>query len=321
MITFTKIPTDFTPATDSLPFAIACDEPSDVELLVVDAALGEVVGRKRLYGITEAQVDIAPYVAPFDDVVPLAQQGSTIIPAPVRQYYVQVGDLCSEPVSVSCNRVLPLAQSVISTMGTERRIAHGECDELRIISRPAVPVRAEVVTDEGYTLSIDYTSSPGYVTLLLSTADLPATTRTADVSIFCDEMEVATLHYTFIRRFGEPCHVAWLSEVGSIERYTFPCIGQISREATRTECRSATGESFGVRNRTDVLMHLTSEIESRSTIASLSGIVSSPEVWMWHATEGWQRVEVLSNSSVVRSFGSPDRFEADIRIKRDEVAR
>ena len=36
--------------------------PADVEVRVVEATTGEVIGRKMLYGVSTARVDIAPFV-------------------------------------------------------------------------------------------------------------------------------------------------------------------------------------------------------------------------------------------------------------------
>ena len=318
MIQITKIPADFTPIPDGLCFGIECSEPSDVEVLVIDAQSDEVVGRKLLYGVNEAQFDIAPYVARFEPIAPVVSGSSIITPAPIAEYRIEANGRASETIRVSNNLSLPLSQGVITTAADVRHIAHGEHDELRIISRPGAPIRADLTTDEGYTLSLDYTSSPGYATLHLATADLPVTTRRAELCILSDDMTVREITYHFVPRYGESCRLAWLSEVGSVERYTFPTVSRLTRRAERTECRSADGGAFGVRSRTESVMRLTSGVECRATIASIAGIVSAPMVWVEDGGRV-ERVDLLTTEVRTHAFGKPDTVTAEICRSGKEV--
>jgi hypothetical protein len=319
MIRFTKFPADFTPLHEGLLFEVECDEPSDVEVCIYEAQTETLVGRKMLYGVSVATIDIAPYVARIDDVVPLALDCSAIVPASVGEYRVEANGISSGVICVSNNLTLPLAQGVITTAPTERHIAYGECDEVRIISRLYVPIFVSLTTDEGFTMTLDFTSSPGYATLFFATSDLPATTRRAEMCIFCDEIEVQRITYHFAPHYGAGFRLAWLSEVGSVERYTFPTICRTTRSAERTECRTAEGETFGIRSLRDTCLRLSSAIEPRATIVSLAGIVASPRTWRVEAGEP-TRVEVLSTEAVSHTFGRPDRVVVDVRTAREEVA-
>ncbi len=318
MIQITKIPADFTPIPDGLYFGIECSEPSDVEVLVIDAQRDEVVGRKWLYGVSVAQFDIAPYVARFEAIEPIVSGSSIISSAPIAEYRIEANGCTSETIRVSNNLSLPLSQGVITTAADVRHIAYGEHDELRIISRSGAPIRAELTTDEGYTLALDYSSSPGYATLHLATADLPATTRRADLCISCDDMTVREITYHFVPRGGESCRLAWLSTVGSVERYTFPTVSRIALRAERTECRSADGGAFGVRSRADSVMLVASGVECRATIASIAGIISAPMVWI-EADDRVERVEVLTTEVAAHAFGKPKVMRAEIRRWGKEV--
>lgn len=58
---FTQIPEAHSSFCDPLIYAFDSEAAAnDVELKIINADTGEVIGRKKLYGITQGEVDIAP---------------------------------------------------------------------------------------------------------------------------------------------------------------------------------------------------------------------------------------------------------------------
>ena len=61
---FTSIPEAYSSFREPLLYAFDTEhtEPQDVEFRIINKADNTVIGRKRLYGVTEGEVDIAPYL-------------------------------------------------------------------------------------------------------------------------------------------------------------------------------------------------------------------------------------------------------------------
>ena len=60
---FTSIPKSYSSYAEPLVYMFDTQsEKADVEVRIINATTNEVIGRKMLYGVSEGQIDIAPYL-------------------------------------------------------------------------------------------------------------------------------------------------------------------------------------------------------------------------------------------------------------------
>ena len=61
---FTLLPEAYSSFREPLIYAFTTEDatPRDVEIKIIDCADNKVIGRKRLYGVSSGEVDIAPYL-------------------------------------------------------------------------------------------------------------------------------------------------------------------------------------------------------------------------------------------------------------------
>lgn len=315
---FTSTPQNFTPIEQGLVFAFTTDNstPATVVVEIVDCSDESVIATLRLHNVTTAEVDIAPYIAPFAERKPLKSSTSTLQEAPTALYKVRVDDVESAELLVSLNRSKVVAPAVATTMSSQRRLACGECDELLLFAEEGSDLEIVMSTDTGEELRLEKVSS-GAEMLTVVADDFGEECRRIDVAVLCDGGEVASLCYNIVAPSGRGVRLAWLSSEGSIERYTFPVTHSITLNAERE--RVGDGEILRtVACRSESRLEVASRYEPRATIAALSEIVASSRVWL--VAEEDIEVDVVTATTTQSLFGEPSAVVLSLRLWQREEA-
>ena len=315
---FTSTPQNFTPIEQGLVFAFTTDNstPATVVVEIVDCSDESVIATLRLHNVTTAEVDIAPYIAPFAERKPLKCSTSTLQEAPTALYKVRVDDVESAELLVSLNRSKVVAPAVVTTMSSQRRLACGECDELLLFAEEGSDLEIVMSTDTGEELRLEKVSS-GAEMLTVVADDFGEECRRVDVAVLCDGGEVASLCYNIVAPSGRGVRLAWLSSEGSIERYTFPVTHSITLNAERE--RVGDGEILRtVACRSESRLEVASRYEPRATIAALSEIVTSSRVWL--VADEDIEVDVVTATTTQSLFGEPSAVVLSLRLWQREEA-
>ena len=303
---FQKISNDFTPCHEGLFFAIdtEADMPQDVMVEVVDVSADEVVATQCLREIREAEVNIAPYVKPLTAQEPLRSATTMFADAPVKHYTIRNDEAVAEPLAVSVNRVQVECSSVVTAMPLSRTIAYGETDELLIFAEPESTIEVNIVADTGEEITMEYITMSGAATLCISTKDFGKKVRDIEVVLLCNGVEFCALQYRIIPLRKGALRLVWVSDCGSIERYTFPVVVKSQRKADREFIDTIEGCRV-VRTTTESIISVKSHYEPRATIEAIAQVLSSPRVWIEYP-ECYQEVGVLSTAVDVDVFGEPE---------------
>ena len=315
---FTSTPQNFTPIEQGLVFAFTTDNstPATVVVEIVDCSDESVIATLRLHNVTTAEVDIAPYIAPFAERKPLKYSTSTLQEAPTALYKVRVDDVESAELLVSLNRSKVVAPAVVTTMSSQCRLACGECDELLLFAEEGSDLEIVMSTDTGEELRLEKVSS-GAEMLTVVADDFGEACRRIDVAVLCDGSEVASLCYNIVAPSGRGVRLAWLSSEGSIERYTFPVTHSITLNAERE--RVGDGEILRtVACRSESRLEVASRYEPRATIAALSEIVTSSRVWL--VADEDIEVDVVTATTTQSLFGEPSAVVLSLRLWQREEA-
>ena len=318
---FTIQPTDFAPVGNGLlyGFETGSDEPKNVQISVIDADTDAVIGRKSVRRVKYGTIDIAPYVSRFADFVePVRIKGSALVEAPCCRYVVEADGVCSRVLTLAGNGIEVGAKTSLTTMTRFRKIALGERDEVRLFGEKGSTFNVTLRTSGGDEIPLNHTSATGAVILFIDTADFAAGTRTAEVAIRCDGRDVPSLCYTVVERYGADLRLAWLSMAGTVERYTFPVVRSMTRNAVHRRVERADGIRRTVECTTEQTLRLVSAYEPHAVAEAIAEIASSPRVWLEGKAVD-SEVEVLSSSTTLYEFGRPDCVEVDLRVGGEEV--
>lgn len=315
----TKLSNNFTPLRKGIFFNIDTEgsEPQNILVEIIDSTTSEVIATQQLREITSARVNIAPYLAQFEDNRPMQSFCIAFSEAPSAHYKVRVDSVESEVVTVSVNNIeVGYVPAIISTMPNSRRISHGECDEVLIISEVGRKIYAEITADTGEQLCIEHLATSGANILAISTEDFGADIHTLEVVLYCEDEVFGSLHYLVYPPIKTATRLAWLSDNGSIERYSFPVTHKVKSEIEKRTIITTEGVQ-ATQCRTTQRLSLASRFEPSDTITAIAQIASSTRVWRERGS-GLERVEVTTHSVEQNLFDKPDCLCVDICTLNEE---
>lgn len=314
-----KLSNDFTPIRKGIYFNIDTEDTTPTNLIVeiIDSSTSEVIATQQLREVTSAKVNIAPYLTKFEEHKPMQNFCTSILSAPCAHYNVRVDGVESEEVVVSVNNVeSEETPTIISTMPNSRRISRGESDEVLIFSESGIDIGVEITADTGEVFNLEHRTTSGANILTISTEDFGANTHTLEVVLYCDGEIFGSLHYQVSPPLKTATRLAWLSDKGSIERYSFPVSHKLNRSVERNTVLTTDGIQTS-HCRTKEVLSLISRYEPSATIAALAQILSSKKVWREHCGK-LERVKVETHTIEHNLFGEPDCAHIDICTLNEE---
>lgn len=280
---FVKIPENGASWDVALCYTIATGQnlTSDVSVEVVDAASGEILGTRRLYGILEAEIDIAPYVR--NAVGEATPSSATISLSPsARRIVVRAGGVESEERVFYRTPLDCSTPHLLSSTNQPSVVERGDVIRLTVFAQSEVRVS---VTDRRITTIENFSaiSNRGMpVEIAISTTSFKGYNIPIRVKIVCDRQQTYTLDYTVVEPTGTSYRIAWYNPEGGIECYTFPRSVRESLGAElMTEIRGRTPRLRGVVAR----YRLVSAFEKREEVERIAKVIFSPEVFECSGTE------------------------------------
>ena len=316
-----KLSDNFTPVNEGIFFGIDTEEESATDLVVeiLELSTEEVVATQLLRNVCSATVNIAPYVEHFAELTPSPHRQITFSEAPSAAYKIRVGDIESEEVIVSVNRSkIGSSPALLTSFPLTRRIAHGEIDEVLILTNKGKMVYAEVEADDGEILDFAYLSTTGATILTISPEEFDEATKSFEVTLYCEGEILGTLRYIIALPTKNTTRLAWLSESGAIERYTFPTSHKTTLTAKKRSFMTGAGLCT-THSRAKQLISLSSRFESRATIEALAQIVASPMVWVENGG-CYELVEVTTSEIDYNLFDEPSHIHFNVCLTKKEVA-
>ncbi len=316
----TKFSGNFTPLNEGVFFGIDTEEeiPTDIAVEIIDVAKGEVVATQLLRNTVSATINIAPYIARMEEYAPTKHHQTTIMQAPTASYKIRVEDIESKEVVLSVNRCkVGSAPTIVTSLPNSRRIAHNENDELLIVAGKGKRIYVEMVADTGETLHLEELSSSEAIRLIISTEDFGTNIRSFDVALYCEGEKFGSLHYTVAPTTKVATRLAWISDCGTIEQYTFPLSHTAKRSADK-QIVATEGGVVATRCQAKQVISLSSRYEPRATIEAIAQITSATKVWVKQG-EKWDLVEVVTPHLEYNLFGEPSHLSLDVCLWQKEV--
>lgn len=315
-----KLSDNLTPLDEGVIFGINTESDSAEEIMVevIDAVADEVVAEVRLHNAISTTINIAPYIARLSGYAPATTRYTSFAEAPVARYKIRIDEVESEEVVVSINNhKIGSTPALVSDFPTSRRLAKGENDEVLFVAEAGKIVVAELTANTGETLHLEYLPTTELSTLIISLEDFDSDIETLDVALYSEDEVFARLHYTVVPATKSATRLAWLSECGAIEQYTFPVSHQVKHSTEKQSVMTSRGVC-SAHHKTKFTISLCSRFEPRATLKALAQIISSPKVWMLHKG-GYELVEVATTNIEYNLFGEPSFLHLDICLWQKEV--
>lgn len=275
----------------------ASEEKVDAEVMIIDEESGDTLAKKILYGITEAEIDIAPYLRKYMAREPyIAERTGFVYAEGAMTVSVDAGGDKSEPRRVFRAEYDPSRAVMMTTQPARRIIALGETDTVTLYAPEMLTARVETDGEEGGSVrEIYFPTDATPCDFFLRTEDMPATTRRITVTFTGDDEPLDTVEYTVVEPTPGARRVMWYNRMGGLECYTYPLCRTIEAQAEVTETHTAEGVAARLtsgRHR----VRLTSAYETREQYDALHEVLFSPHVWSV-SEGGTENLHLLTRSA------------------------
>lgn len=278
---FTKIPDNGSSWGGRLryEFETASGEERDVEVTIINEESGDTLAKKRLYGITRAETDIAPYLRKAVLRKPYILERTGFVYAEgAMTVSVDAGGVKSQPRRVFRAEYDPSRAAIMTTQPGRRVISRGETDIVTLYAPGMLAAAVETDGEGGGTSEIYFPTDATPCDFFLRTDDLPASATRIAVTFYGDGEPLGSIKYGLVERPQGARRVMWYNRMGGLECYTYPICRTTAAEAEVAETETAEGVAAkftGGRHK----VRLTSAYETREQYDALHEVLFSPHVW------------------------------------------
>ena len=319
---FTLLPEAYSSFREPLLYAFTTESttPRDVDISIIDCADNKVIGRKRLYGVTTGEVDIAPY---------LRSAARPTLPSSIEE--------CGEVDTLTNIRVIVEADGVASAprkfiaakidrkaiftlLTSQQRHRTMERDEFDIISYfswPEIVVSLDVEFIGNGSELITITPPSGGQRAVAVTARGREGVDAMRVTLMVDGAPTETIEYELKTNLLSARRVAWLNTQLSPELYTFPLRKGVLIESTRRHMESIWGrEAASVEAHNE--LKLLSAYEPERQLRAIAEILYSPRVWLIEGSD-IRSVLLATDRVLISPSDGMGIVEVDIRAAEEGV--
>ena len=317
---FTSIPEAYSSFQEPLLYAFDTEsnEARDVELKIINKADNAVIGRKKLYGVTAGEVDIAPYlrsvaVTTLPDTITECGVVDTASQIKVAVEAEGVSSAVRNFVAAKVN--LDKIYTPLMAQHLHRTMARDEFDLISFFSLPDVVVEVVVAFFGKGTDVVSITPPSGGQRVVAVTARGREGVDNIRAMVMVDGVATTVIEYELKPNLKGARRLAWLNDNLAPELYTFPLRKSVLIEAARKNMESIWGEEAGAAERENELK-LLSAYEPQTQIEALSSILSTPKAWLVNGCE-LQRVAITTDRVMPSTCGEMGIIEVDIRAARE----
>lgn len=316
---FTSIPDNGSAWSDKLIYVIDTEKEEPIHLVVdiVDVDRDTTLGRCRLYNVTNAEVNIAPYLRSRDN---FRQVGSCtpmafISPASRNIAVVVNGNVSPSRlfyrVPLDCSKA-----HTLSTITTTQTLSLGEPIRLTVFSRDGVCVTVEYSSATRYlgTNIVEEGSDGSPLEIIIPTAMYPK--ETERIKLLVQDVDGNVLQrtiYCIVERAPSARRLMWYNRLGGVECYTFPTSARTRYKARGTRSMSVEGLPVEMLSREEHY-RLTTAREVEAEMNRIAEIVFSPRLYELRG-EDIIELELASREILFDRQGSLHQLSIDVYEK------
>lgn len=262
-------------------FTTEGDEPEDVRIVIYDLQSGGPIATKMLYGVTVAQVDIAPYLRSVYQESIVAPEATGVMVSTTSRYVgVDVGGVVSSPALFLAAPLNVEQPEMLSMLADVQDVEYGDLiyftlftpqrTKLVITSHTPLTARRQQFTGPEVAQPLD---------VIIHTARLAPNIKKIVVDIYNGEGQYRTLTFNIVASDSRSKRLFWRNARGGVESYSFPRSIRLATQATID--KFATGkESYYARLKSSTECYrLCSAYESANELERIAEIIRSPYVY------------------------------------------
>ncbi len=311
MFQFSSYPATYAALGSPLRYSLTAIPTECVDLSIRTDA-GQLLGTKRFVDCSSCTFDIAPILRRVVQFRPQRTATGFLTSSDDRELSVKVvaqsGDaVITSPVST----ILPMAETValpmlLTTLPLVRPLAPDACDQLSFVAREPVAVTVTATGGGERRQQTFLSPKSGLQLFVLVAADFPAAEQ-----ITVQIGTLATVEYEVLPLVEGAVQLAWRSEAGSIEHYTFPRVEQVKLQVDKQ--RGYNGNRYVTGHiESEERLVLQSAYETKVWMQPLSELLMAREVWMVNA-EGYRPVDLLTEEAEIHRYGLMRQLSVTIR--------
>ena len=318
---FTSLPEAYSSFQEPLlcSFDTEKSEPSDVEIIIRLSDDNQAIGRKRLRGVTKGEIDIAPYLrSAVEPKLPdkITTCSEIDCGSQIRVYLECDGVVSERRLYIAAKVDLERDYQPLSEQIIHRTMAKDEFDIVSYFAYPEIVVEVLV---EAYGRSYSYMTirpeSGGQRSVAITALPFDDKPDELKVSIKVDGVVETLYHYQIKPNLKGARRLAWLNESLAPELYTFPLRKSVLIKSAREHMATVWGKEAARVERYGELK-LLSAYEPEAQIEALSGILSSPKIWLVRGSAP-QQIELQAERVMTMPCDQMGIIEVDICVAKE----
>ena len=285
------------------------EREEQVEVEIYDLLSSVQLGRIRLYNISSAEVDIAPYIRSCKLNQPLAPQSDIIGPsADACRVVLRVKGEVSEPRLLFRGDISGRSTQVLSTIVENGSVAVGEVIRFTLLARQSINLVLTRPSEGGIeTYSCRTDGVPCEVAVPINVAEEGENIL---IRVTCDDEYLGVFRYRVVARDKSAVTLVWVNTAGGVECCTFnqSVKRTLSVKSEDVECEC--GWYRRVLSAT-VVRRLIMGGALQEEMNRVLGLLLSPRVFR---CDGWESVAVQLLTETIKydEHGRLSRLEFDI---------
>lgn len=290
--------------------------PEDLVVEIIDTESDSVIATKRLYGVTSAQIDVAPYLRSLCDM----RINTSTLCSVMRSYTsyriaLRVGDLRSEVRLFGLESLNPTLFTLLSNIGDESQVEYGDTAILSLYTPTPLKVVVHAYTESGRRqFQTSWGVAEHSVDVVIPTAIMSLSVVYFTVDLYCGQTLAKTLRYNVVPADERTRRLCWRNERGGVESYTFPHSLRLASGAVVDRFDLNSGALSLLRS-ASTEYRLSSAVEPHEELERIAGIIRSPYVYEIAAG----KIKELHINDRTLEYGDHGRLSQVVIGIREEV--
>ena len=261
-------------------FDTELDERTDVDVEIYNQTTHQLIARKRMYGVTRAEVDIAPILRSAIEMSITSVETSRAISSPMG-CKVTVGIMglmsverlfCATEMSLSSPQMMSYVPEKLS-------VGYGEKLAFSVLAPRGLQIRiTEYAPSSRRTITLNPDSSLVFYDVVICTTDLRGDVERIVLSVVSGSAEIARFECSVEPKLPTGRRLVWRNRRGGIESYLFPKSLPLVTEVDVDSFNTSAGLMAKLRG-TQERYRLCSALEYGEALHSLREIIYAPYLY------------------------------------------
>ena len=279
---FVSIPQNGAPWSKKLiySFDTELDVPTEVDVEIFNQTTHQLIARKRMHGVTKAEIDIAPILRSAIEMRVPNVEATTVLSSPMGcKVAVGVMGLMSEERCFCAAEIDMRRPQLMSYVPERQTIGYGEKILFSVVATAGMQVNiVEHTPTAKRNISLQPNRDIMFYDVVICTSSLRGDVERMELSVVSGSEQVAHFDYDIEPRLPAGRRLVWRNRRGGLESYLFPkSLPQVA-EAEVDACLTTAGLMSKLRG-TKERYRLCSALEYGEALRSLREIIYAPYIY------------------------------------------